>query len=133
MHMTRSFCQRSATSKQVGTPLVPPLFDVDASFQRGVRSIAANQRSFAARARLGTPSQAGGHMTDAVLGKGLGARRVQLGERSPAKRPKRMSLLAVSSARIAAQRLKAMDPNASVGDLSFRSGSAAGGSKPTWR
>ncbi|KAI0677502.1 kinesin-domain-containing protein [Trametes maxima] len=61
-----------------------------------------------------------------------GPRRVAIGA-SPAKRPKRMSLLAVSSARLHAGgslRGKGVDPNASM-DTSFRS--AAGGSRPTWR
>ncbi|KAI0660938.1 kinesin-domain-containing protein [Cubamyces menziesii] len=59
-----------------------------------------------------------------------GPRRIAIG--SPAKRPKRMSLLAVSSARLHAGSLrgKGVDPNASM-DTSFRS--VAGGSKPTWR
>ncbi|KAI0776077.1 P-loop containing nucleoside triphosphate hydrolase protein [Trametes elegans] len=56
---------------------------------------------------------------------------------SPGKRPKRMSLLAVSSARLhsvsASMRAKGPDPNASM-DTSFnRSAISAGGSKPTWR
>ncbi|KAI0832467.1 kinesin-domain-containing protein [Trametes gibbosa] len=59
-----------------------------------------------------------------------GPRRVAM---SPAKRPKRMSLLAVSSTRLhlqsAAMPSKAPDPNASM-ELSFRGG---GGSRPTWR
>ncbi|EJF61268.1 kinesin-domain-containing protein [Dichomitus squalens LYAD-421 SS1] len=88
------------------------------------RSSLIPQLSPQARASLG------GGGSSSVLGKG--PRRVPLGERSPAKRPKRMSLLAVSSARIASSRLKAADPNASM-DVSFRSGSAAGGSRPTWR
>ncbi|KAI0650695.1 kinesin-domain-containing protein [Trametes meyenii] len=61
-----------------------------------------------------------------------GPRRVAIGA-SPAKRPKRMSLLTVSSARLHAGgslRGKGVDPNASM-DTSFRS--AAGGSRPTWR
>ncbi|OBZ76647.1 Kinesin-like protein 6 [Grifola frondosa] len=59
-----------------------------------------------------------------------GPRRVQIGERSPAKRPKRMSLLAVSSARLnGSMRFKAFDPNASM-EVSFRS---AGGSRPLWK
>ncbi|KAI1786507.1 kinesin-domain-containing protein [Ganoderma leucocontextum] len=92
------------------------------------RSSLIPQLSPQARASLG------GGSSSVVVGKGLGPRRVQLGERSPAKRPKRLSLLAVSSARIATTRLKAVDPNASVSmDLSFRSGSAAGGPRPTWR
>lgn len=59
-----------------------------------------------------------------------GPRRVPMNnERSPAKRPKRMSLFVGSmSARPASSlRLKAPDPNMSSGDLSFRS------SKPMWR
>ncbi|OCH94061.1 kinesin-domain-containing protein [Obba rivulosa] len=67
-----------------------------------------------------------------ALGKsvGNGARRVQIGgEKSPAKRTKRASLLAVSSSRLMmAARLKLPDPNSS-GEASFRTG----GSKPTWR
>ncbi|KAI0375683.1 kinesin-domain-containing protein [Pilatotrama ljubarskyi] len=62
-----------------------------------------------------------------------GPRRVALGLSSPAKRPKRMSLLAVSSARLQGGSMRSRsggDPNASM-ELSFRS--AAGGSKPTWR
>jgi len=67
-----------------------------------------------------------------ILGKsvGGGARRVQIGggERSPAKRPKRMSLLAVSTAKLTASaRLKLSDANTS-GDLSLRIGG-----KPTWK
>ena len=93
------------------------------------RSSLIPQLSPQARASLG------GGSSSAVGGKGLGPRRVPLGERSPAKRPKRLSLLAVSSARITTTRLKAaVDPNASMNiDTSFRSGSVAGGSKPTWR
>ncbi|THH33607.1 hypothetical protein EUX98_g597 [Antrodiella citrinella] len=57
---------------------------------------------------------------------------------SPAKRPKRMSLLAMSQASRAGSMLKLKGPdlsNVSVGDISFsRSGSALGGGlKPTWR
>ncbi|KAH9848509.1 kinesin-domain-containing protein [Lenzites betulinus] len=66
-----------------------------------------------------------------------GPRRIAM---SPAKRPKRMSLLAVSSARLQLQSALARstkapsptsvpDPNASM-ELSFRGG---GGSRPTWR
>ncbi|TCD67000.1 kinesin-like protein Klp5 [Steccherinum ochraceum] len=71
-----------------------------------------------------------------------GPRRVAM-ERSPAKRPKRMSLLAMSQASKAnannSLRIKAPDlANTSLGDISFRSGSALGGGlggglKPTWR
>jgi len=66
------------------------------------------------------------------LGKsvGGGARRVHV-EKSPAKRPKRLSLLAISQAAKAngSMRLKLKeDPNASL-ELSFRGGS----SRPTWR
>ena len=51
------------------------------------------------------------------------------GERSPAKRAKRMSLLAVSSMRLnASSRLKLPDANTSA-EMSF---SKAGG-KPSWR
>ncbi|KAI0921236.1 hypothetical protein AcW2_006272 [Taiwanofungus camphoratus] len=62
---------------------------------------------------------------------GGGARRVPFsGERSPAKRPKRMSLLAVASSRLTASaRLKLPDANTSA-DISFNK---AGSSKPTWR
>ena len=95
------------------------------------RSSMIPQLSPQARASLG----GGGSGSGSVLGgKGAGGpRRVALG--SPAKRPKRMSLLAVSSARLHAGgsvRLKGGDPNASM-DVSFRSGSVLGGSKPTWR
>ncbi|KAL6309527.1 kinesin-domain-containing protein [Sparassis latifolia] len=63
---------------------------------------------------------------------GSGARRVPISvERSPAKRPKRMSLLAISSARLnASARLKLSDVNTSA-DISFRAG--AGGGKPSWK
>ncbi|KZT74426.1 kinesin-domain-containing protein [Daedalea quercina L-15889] len=68
-----------------------------------------------------------------ILSKSVGgARRVPVsGERSPAKRAKRMSLLAVSSARLAASsRLKLPDASANTSaDMSF---SKAGG-KPSWR
>ncbi|KAH9936940.1 kinesin-domain-containing protein [Amylocystis lapponica] len=64
---------------------------------------------------------------------GGGARRVQVGggERSPAKRPKRMSLLAVSSMRLNSgpSRLKLPDPNLSA-DLSFTKG---GSGRPLWK
>ncbi|KAK7695425.1 hypothetical protein QCA50_000061 [Cerrena zonata] len=63
-----------------------------------------------------------------------GPRRVAV-ERSPAKRPKRQSLLALSQQRLAttsklrsADKLKSVDPNASA-DISFRGGSG----RPTWR
>ncbi|OSX60426.1 hypothetical protein POSPLADRAFT_1040589 [Postia placenta MAD-698-R-SB12] len=66
-----------------------------------------------------------------ILGKSMGgARRVPFGngERSPAKRPKRMSLLSLSSAKSGASaRLKLPDANSSA-DISFR-----GMGKPTWR
>ncbi|CCM01719.1 uncharacterized protein FIBRA_03784 [Fibroporia radiculosa] len=68
--------------------------------------------------------------TSQVLGKSMsgGARRVQLGERSPAKRLKRMSLLAVSSTRpTTSAKPKLPDGNTSV-DISFR-----GSGRPTWR
>ena len=56
---------------------------------------------------------------------------------SPAKRPKRLSLLAMSQASRINNSLKVKAPdfaNTSVGDISFRSGSALGGSlKPSWR
>ena len=97
------------------------------------RSSMIPQLSPQARASLG------GGSSSVVLGKSSsGPRRVALGG-SPAKRPKRMSLLAVSSARLhsgGSVRSRGGggggDPNASM-DVSFRSGSAAGGSKPTWR
>ncbi|KAI9000969.1 P-loop containing nucleoside triphosphate hydrolase protein [Trametes punicea] len=89
------------------------------------RSSMIPQLSPQGRASLG---EAGG---SSGLGKSTsGPRRIALG--SPAKRPKRMSLLAVSSARLhgGSLRSKGSDPNASM-DASFRS--VAGGSKPTWR
>ena len=65
-----------------------------------------------------------------------GPRRVALAV-SPAKRPKRMSLLAMSQASRTNSSLKVKAPdfaNTSVGDVSFRSGSALGGGlKPSWR
>ncbi|KAI9063194.1 kinesin-domain-containing protein [Trametes sanguinea] len=88
------------------------------------RSSMIPQLSPQGRASLGGGSSSG-------LGKSTsGPRRVALA--SPGKRPKRMSLLAVSSVRLhsGSMRGKSSDPNASM-DLSFRS--AAGGSKPTWR
>ncbi|KAI0352912.1 kinesin-domain-containing protein [Trametes cingulata] len=92
------------------------------------RSSMIPQLSPQARASLGGASGSSG------LGKSTsGPRRVALGHGSPAKRPKRMSLLAVSSARLHGGSMRGKssgDPNASM-DISFRS--AAGGSKPTWR
>ena len=97
------------------------------------RSSMIPQLSPQARASLG-----GGNTS--ILGKNSsGPRRVPLVEhRSPGKRTKRMSLLAVSSARLhsggSVRSRSGGDPNVSVGDVSFRSGSVAGGSlKPTWR
>ncbi|KAI0347546.1 kinesin-domain-containing protein [Trametopsis cervina] len=65
-----------------------------------------------------------------VLGRGSAGPRRVVAERSPAKRSKRTSLLAVPMSARPAMKLstKASDPNLS-GDLSFRGGS----SKPTWR
>ncbi|KAI0719510.1 kinesin-domain-containing protein [Cerioporus squamosus] len=97
------------------------------------RSSMIPQLSPQARASLG------GANSSVSFGKSSGPRRVPLGEhRSPGKRTKRMSLLAVSSARlqsVGSSRSKGgVDPNASIGELSFRSASAAGGSsRPTWR
>ncbi len=91
------------------------------------RSSLIPQLSPQARASLGGGSAS-------TLGGKSGPRRVALGG-SPGKRTKRMSLLAVSSARLqngGSLRWKGGDPNASM-ELSFRSGSAAGGSRPTWR
>lgn len=131
--------QRHNTSPAKRGPLTPKASSKSARRRSNIgpmrierprrRSSLIPQLSPQARASLG------GGSSSAIIGKGLGPRRVALGERSPAKRPKRLSLLAVSSARIATTRLKAAaDPNASVNmDVSFRSGSAAGGSKPTWR
>ncbi|KAH9943401.1 kinesin-domain-containing protein [Epithele typhae] len=93
------------------------------------RSSMIPQLSPQARASLGGGGGIGVGGAGVGGGKSGGARRVALGN-SPAKRPKRMSLLAVSSARLKA--VAAVDPNASM-DASFRSGSAAGGSRPTWR
>ncbi|RPD67117.1 kinesin-domain-containing protein [Lentinus tigrinus ALCF2SS1-7] len=102
------------------------------------RSSMIPQLSPQARASLG-----GGNSS--VLGKSSsGPRRIPLADhhRSPGKRTKRMSLLAVSSARLhSGGSLRSRggggggsDPNASVGDVSFRSGSVMGGSsRPTWR
>ncbi|PSR73094.1 hypothetical protein PHLCEN_2v11041 [Hermanssonia centrifuga] len=71
-----------------------------------------------------------------------GARRVAMAERSPAKRAKRASLLAVPTTTVtittmasrppSSLKLKQspVDPNASLSDISFRAG---GGSRPTWR
>ncbi|EMD40693.1 hypothetical protein CERSUDRAFT_149007 [Gelatoporia subvermispora B] len=71
--------------------------------------------------------------SSSMLGKSVssGPRRVHVGgEKTPAKRSKRVSLLAVSSSRLAmSTRMKLPDPNSS-GEVSFRAG---GGSKPTWR
>ncbi|TFK91840.1 kinesin-domain-containing protein [Polyporus arcularius HHB13444] len=98
------------------------------------RSSMIPQLSPQARASLG-----GGGSSLSFAKGSSGPRRVPLGEhRSPGKRTKRMSLLAVSSARLqslAPMRSKvSVDPNASIGELSFRSASAAGGSsRPTWR
>ncbi|KAH8094795.1 kinesin-domain-containing protein [Cristinia sonorae] len=70
-----------------------------------------------------------------AFGKSSGPRRVAIG--SPAKRPKRLSLLAMSQASRLTNALKVKAPdlaNTSIGDTSFRSGSALGGGlKPTWR
>ncbi|KAH9843845.1 kinesin-domain-containing protein [Rhodofomes roseus] len=72
--------------------------------------------------------------TSQILHKSMsGARRVPIsgGERSPAKRAKKMSLLSVSSTRmVASARLKMPDANTSA-EMSFNK-SAVGG-KPTWK
>ncbi|PCH41232.1 kinesin-domain-containing protein [Wolfiporia cocos MD-104 SS10] len=67
------------------------------------------------------------------LGKSTGGpRRVQIGERSPAKRPKRMSLLAVPTKLTASARLKLPDANTSSSEISASSSFRSGG-RPSWK
>lgn len=77
--------------------------------------------------QLSPTAMAGG----SSLGKSMsgGPRRIAL-ERSPAKRPKRASLLAIAQAsKVSQSKLRSFDPNSSA-DISFRSNAS---SRPSWR
>lgn len=123
------------TSPMKRTPMAPKIVGLGSSKSGRRRSNIGPMRVDRPRRRSSMIPQLSPNAissSGSTLGKSVsgGARRMTM-ERSPAKRPRRASLLAIAQAsKVSSSRLKAaLDPNASE-DISFRS---AGSSRPTWR